>query len=571
MPRLSIPASIPTGLRALTIARRFYLVTALGICTAVLTALVSLSSTRETIVAEKRSETRHIVEVVAAQVKSYVALAKAGTLSETEARRLAVQAMQAARFDGTNYVFSYDYDGVVVAHAKAAFLGTNRIDVKDKFSGRFIVRDLIAAARTGVGFLEYATPKAEGTEPFPKLTYVQDIPEWRFFVGAGIYVDDIDAILREQMMTVGWKIGVAALVLGSLAFLLARTVSAPLGVLTTRMTRLSNGDLDAPVAGADRGDEVGAMARSVQVFREALIAKREADAAALVEADAKARRADALDRLTRGFEASVTTLTKGLSTAAAEMETTAGSMSRTARRASEQSVVVASAAEETSTNVQVVAAASEEMSASIAEIEAQVGRSSQIAARSVEDANRTDGAVRALATEAESIGTVVALISAIAEQTNLLALNATIEAARAGPAGRGFAVVAAEVKDLASQTAQATQDIARQIGLIQDGTQGAVAAIRGIGQTVAEMSAIADTVAASMSQQGAATQEIVRNVGQAAQGTQAVTVSIAAVKDGAEETEAASGRVLDAARDLARHSERMGEEVTSFLAAVRAA
>ncbi|HEX8417792.1 MAG TPA: cache domain-containing protein [Methylobacterium sp.] len=457
MPRLTFP----TGLRALTIARRFYLVTALGIGTAVLTALLSLSSTRDTIFAEKRSETQHIVQVVAAQVKSYVAMAKAGTLSEAEAKRLAVQTMQAARFDGTNYIFSYDYDGVAVAHANLSYLGTNRIDVKDKFSGRFIVRDLIAAARTGVGFLEYATPKAEGTEPFPKLTYVQDIPEWQFFVGAGIYVDDVDAILREQIMTVGWKIGVAALVLGSLAFLLARTVSGPLGVLTTRMTSLSNGDLDAPIAGADRRDEVGAMARSVQVFREALIAKREADAAALVEADAKARRVEALDRLTRGFEASVSTLTHSVSAAAARMETTAGSMSRTARRSSEQSILVAAAAEETSTNVGVVAAASEEMSASIAEIGAQIARSSGIAARAVEDARRTDETVQALAGEAERIGAVVALISAVAEQTNLLALNATIEAARAGPAGRGFAVVASEVKELAAQTAQGTQDIAR--------------------------------------------------------------------------------------------------------------
>jgi methyl-accepting chemotaxis protein len=393
-----------------------------------------------------------------------------------------------------------------------------------------------------------------------------------------LQVREAEAEFGRSETASGWSrlALLTALVLAAAAiaygiFTVVAQVIRPLGGMTDTMSRLAAGHLEAPVAGAERADEIGAMARAVQVFKEAMIAKRDADAAAAVENAAKMRRAQVLDDATRTFQAQVTTLTHGLSSAATEMEATAQVMSRTADQTAGQSLSVASAAEQTSANVQTVAAASEEMAASIGEIAMQVARSTEMAEQAASDAAQTTAIVRGLAEGAERIGTVVGLISGIAAQTNLLALNATIEAARAGDAGRGFAVVAGEVKELASQTARATETIATQVDAIQGETRQAVSAIQAISATIADLRGIAVSVAAAMEEQGAATQEIVRNVTQAAQGTQSVTASIGSVTQAAGETGAASSQVLTAASELSRQSEQLGAEVSGFLATVRAA
>jgi methyl-accepting chemotaxis protein len=367
-------------------------------------------------------------------------------------------------------------------------------------------------------------------------------------------------------------VGLLALLVGGvLAWRVGRGVARPVTALTGAMGRLASGDTEAAVPGAERRDEIGAMARAVQVFKDALIAKRAADAAAATEAAAKAERAARLDALAQGFEANVSVLTQGLAGAATEMEATARAMAGTADETERQSGTAMRAAEETSANVQTVAAASEEMSASIREIAGQAGQSARIARQASEEAQRTDGLVRQLAASAERIDTVVALINTIAGQTNLLALNATIEAARAGEAGRGFAVVAGEVKDLAGQTTRATGEIAGQIGAIQDASRQSVEAIRTIGATIAEMAAASNAIAAAMEQQGAATHEIARTVQQAASGTGEVAQSIADVRGGAGSTGAAAAQVLAAAQELSRHSESLRREVGGFLEGVKAA
>jgi methyl-accepting chemotaxis protein len=338
------------------------------------------------------------------------------------------------------------------------------------------------------------------------------------------------------------------------------------------MERLASGDKTIEVVGAARRDEIGGMAKAVQVFKDNAIAmdKLRAEQEDLKrQAEIEKRRA--LHKLADDFEASISGVVTVVSTAAAEMQSTAQSMSATAEETSRQSLSVASAAEQASVNVQTVASAAEELSASIGEIGRQVSQASEIAGKAAEDSRRTDEAVQGLTESAQKIGEVVKLIQEIAGQTNLLALNATIEAARAGEAGKGFSVVASEVKSLANQTAKATDEIRAQIGAIQDRTRTTVEVIHGIRRTIEDINGISATIASAVEEQGAATQEIARNVQQAAAGTGQVSENISGVTSAAGETGAAATQVLGSASELAQQSETLRAEVHKFLATIRAA
>ena len=360
-------------------------------------------------------------------------------------------------------------------------------------------------------------------------------------------------------------------VLGGVTVMLRRRVITPLATLTGAVGDLAAGRHDVTIPTIGRADEIGAMAGSLQVFKDALIAKKAADEAAAVEADAKIQRGQRVDRITGDFEAMIGEIVEIVSQASTELEASAGTLTATAERSEELATTVAAASEEASTNVQSVASATEEMASSVNEISRQVQGSARIANEAVEQAQKTNDRVAELAKAAARIGDVVELINTIAGQTNLLALNATIEAARAGEAGRGFAVVASEVKALAEQTAKATGEISQQISGIQAATQESVGAIKEIGDTIGRMSEIAATIAAAVEEQGAATQEISRNVQQAANGTQQVSSNIADVQRGASETGSASAQVLTAAKSLSGESDRLKREVGKFLSSVRAA
>jgi methyl-accepting chemotaxis protein len=355
------------------------------------------------------------------------------------------------------------------------------------------------------------------------------------------------------------------------AILLIRDVSTGIKSIVAPMQALGSGDLTAQVPHQGEKTEIGAMADTLQVFKQALIAKKAADEAATLDADAKIERGRRVDGITRDFESMIGGIVATVSSASTQLEASAGTLTSTAERARELTTIVASASEEASANVQSVASATEEMASSVTEISRQVQESARMAGDAVDQARKTNDRVSELSKAAARIGDVVELINTIAGQTNLLALNATIEAARAGEAGRGFAVVASEVKALAEQTAKATGEIGQQITGIQAATQDSVNAIKEISGTIEKLSEISSTIASAVEEQGAATQEISRNVQQAARGTQQVSSNITDVQRGASETGSASSQVLSAAKSLSGDSDRLKVEVGKFLTSVRAA
>ena len=346
----------------------------------------------------------------------------------------------------------------------------------------------------------------------------------------------------------------------------------PIVLLKGVMEALAGNDLKADVPGTDRRDEVGDMARTVEVFKKngLEVERMRAEQQVAEKRNAEQRKAD-MHKLASDFEGAVGEIIETVSSASTELEASAGTLTATAVRSQELTTTVAAASEEASTNVQSVASATEELSSSVNEISRQVQESARMASEAVSQARKTNDRVSELSKSAARIGDVVELINTIAGQTNLLALNATIEAARAGEAGRGFAVVASEVKALAEQTAKATGEIGQQVAGIQAATQESVGAIREISDTIEKLSEISSTIAAAVEEQGAATQEISRNVQQAAQGTQQVSSNITHVERGAGETGSASSQVLSAAQSLSSESNRLKLEVGKFLSSVRAA
>jgi len=533
---------------------------------------VQLLTIRDTLLDQRRAAVRNEVQSAVSIARAFVAEAAAGRLSEAEAQERARMALRSMRFGEGDYFYVYRYDGVNVVHGlKPEREGKNYIDQVDS-NGVRLNANVIAAAQAGGGFTEFMFPRAGSDTPSPKLAYAAPVGEWQWAVGSGVYIDDVDALFRARVFNVLMIVAAILALLGASSWWLARGLVLPVRALTGAMTRLAGGDIAAEVPATGRTDEVGAMARAVDIFKDNMIeADRLREEQEQQKASAAAGQKAALIRMADDFSASVGGIIDTVASTATEMQGAAQSLSATAEEANRQATAVAGAATRATSNVQTVAAAAEELSASISEIGRQVAQSSAMAVKAVDQAQRTNGTVDSLAQSAQTIGEVIGLIQEIASQTNLLALNATIEAARAGEAGKGFAVVASEVKNLASRTARATEEIANQIASIQSATGEAVTAIQSIGGTIGQINEIASAIASAVEQQGAATKEIANNVSQAAAGTNEVSSNIAGVTQASGEVGSASTQVLNSASELSKQAERLKTDVAGFLDSVRAA
>jgi methyl-accepting chemotaxis protein len=561
-------------LNRLKIKAKLAIVLGVSAAALIITVVIAASILHRSMFDERVAKLHAIVETASGLAQSLEDEAVAGHITREEAINRFRTAVHSMWYDNHNdYLLMISMDGISIANGAAPKQeGTNRLDVKD-VTGKSITGSFLETLKTAdEGTTSYYYPKPGQTEALAKLTFVKRFRPWNAFIGTGVYTDDIDAEFHAALLHLGLAALLLMVIAGGMVYAVNRNITSSLGSLKGKMEKLATGDFTITIDETRRRDEIGEMARTVEVFKEnaqqvAHLQQEQDDLKKKGEQDKK----QAMQQLAGTFEAKVRGIVDGVSGAAGEMQKMARSMSATADGSRQQSLAAASGANQATANVQTVAAASEELSTSITEIGRQVTQASTVSRKAADEGERTNKTVSGLSESAQRIGEVVALINDIASQTNLLALNATIEAARAGEAGKGFAVVASEVKSLANQTAKATDDIRAQVAAIQAETRSAVDAIQGISKTILEVNEISSSIATAVEEQTAATQEITRNVQEAASGTQEVSRNMGSVTEAVEQAGSTASQVLSAADRLAKQASTLRTEVDHFLETIRAA
>jgi methyl-accepting chemotaxis protein len=541
---------------------------ALG-CATLAAVLIWLQSERA--IDARRHALEQLVDSAIGVLDVHRKLAESGAITEDEAKKRALAVIAGMRYGNGDYFFVQKPDGVVLMQpVTPGLVGKSLMDTPDA-KGRFFVRELLAHISDGdFGTARYIFKKPAQDVEAEKIGVVKLYRPWNMVVGTGVYMDDLGVELNAAILQAAGVTLVLALLLSGLTVWIAQGIAHPLAGLRDAMLALAENRKVTGKLDVDRKDEIGQMARAVDVFRDNAATRSMLEQDAQVEQEARELRQKKVDELITSFRTTIGTVLSTVDANMKKLEGTASKLTRVASEATTQATNVATAAEQAAGNVQGVASAAEELGASVEEIGRQVKQANTIVADATTMAGRTNTGVAALAAAAQKIGDVVELIRAIADQTNLLALNATIEAARAGEAGKGFAVVASEVKSLANQTAKATEEIGTQVTGIQSSTTDAVNAIRTIASTMEEISKFTATITTTVDEQSSVTREISRDVGLASSGTSAVATNITVVTSAITEADQSAKEVLGATGELADAARRLQASVDGFLAQVAA-
>ncbi|MBX9908856.1 MAG: methyl-accepting chemotaxis protein [Beijerinckiaceae bacterium] len=601
--------SVFQKLKVLSIGRSFGLVAALAVIIAVGGVGYTLTEARDQMITLKRAEIRNAVEAATSTVNGYVARAEKGELKEADAKKLAIDAIASARFDNGNYYFVIDYNGISVSHANKKIETTDMKPLKDS-SGKFFVQDMVAMAKSkGAGFIDYGWTKPGDKEPSLKISYVTSIPQWQWTLGSGLHVHDVDAAFIGMIGDVAKVLVPLGLLMLGLVIWLSRRASSMLASLSGTMSGLAAGDLQAQIAHQDRPDEIGAMARSLVVFRDAALAKGEMEAdKARVEAQAsssrdaaeaerrrnEADRADlarmqegvvmslghGLERLAEGdltyrineaFSEDYAKLKDDFNAAIGKLQETMRQIATNTESMKSGSIEISQAADDLASRTEQQASSVEETATALDELTATVRQTAESARLASQATSQVKGeaeqsttivrdavlAMGGIEKSADEISQIVGVIDEIAFQTNLLALNASVEAARAGDAGKGFAVVASEVRALAQRSAEAAKEIKALIAASNVEVEKGVTLV---GQTGSALQRMAEQITRATS----LVAEIAGAAQEQAAGLQEVNTAVNEMDQATQQNAAMAEQSTAAAHSLSQEADRLGALVARF-------
>ena len=487
---------------------------------------------------EKLQKTKNLVEVPYSVIEKQYQLEAEGKISREEAQRRAIEAIRPMRYEGSNYFWINDEHPTMIMHPmKPELDGKDLTTFKDSNGKAMFVEFVSAAQASNGGYVYYLWPKPGKDKPVDKLSFVKRYAPWGWVVGTGIYIDDVDTAWRGNAMTAAWLALACLIPLLAVSITTSRSILLRVRGMVDRVKDVAEGEGDLTKRlEITSHDEIGELAKWFNVFM------------------------DRMHEMVRAIAENAVQV----ASASEELSATSQQITANSEETTAQARVVSEAGGQVNTNLQTLASGAEEMNSTIGEIAKNASEAARVAGEAVTAAESANQTVSRLGDSSVEIGKVIEVITSIAQQTNLLALNATIEAARAGEAGKGFAVVANEVKELAKQTAKATEEIKQKITVIRENTSGAVEAIGGIKGVIDKISHISTVIATAVEEQSATTGEMTRNVSEAARGATTISSNIQGVAEAAQNTSTNVGEAQTATEHLAKMANQLRDLVGRF-------